>query len=107
MHTCSFEKERDLGEWSNESNSFNSDFLERNISLQQNEAFFFKPKRIPIKIILSDNEEVISTKTPSEQFEFSSSLNNSPGHIQNFTESFIKFSNGNVTNILIGNFGFF
>ena len=100
FNTC-FEKHRDLGESINDNISFNSELYrsEKNNTFNSNESFLFKPKKIPIKIILSENEEVISTQNNSEQFDTTNSVNNSPSQIQNFTENFIKFSNTNTSNV--------
>ena len=105
MYTTCFEKHRELGDISksiNDSNSLISDSFEKNNTFNSNESFLFKPKKIPITIILSENEEVISTQNNSEQFDNTASVNNSPSQIQNFTENFIKFSNSNTSNITIG-----
>ena len=106
MHTSCFEKEKEIAECSNDYNSFNSELIEKNFTFNTNETFFNKPKKIPIKIILSENEEVISTKNNTEQFDNTTSGNNSPSQIPNLTENFIKFSNTNISNIIIGNYLF-
>ncbi len=108
MYTSCFEREKELGECSNEHNSFNSDMIERNISFPNSENFFNnKHKKIPIKIILSENEEVISTENNTEPFENNTSGNNSPSPLQNFTENFIRFSNTNINNFTIGKIIYF
>ena len=106
MYTSCFEKVKEIGECSNDFNSFNSELIEKNITFNSNEAFLNKPKKIPIKIILSENEEVLSTKNNSEQLDNTASLDNSPSQIPNLTENFIKFSNSNTSNIIIGNYIF-
>jgi hypothetical protein len=112
FNTC-FEQQKDSGESIYDSNSFNSESFEKmnsvysitNTYTNSNEAFLFKPKKIPIKIILSENEndnlnvEVISTQNNSEQLDHTASLNFSPSQIQNFTENFIKFSNTNTSEV--------
>jgi hypothetical protein len=113
MFNSCFEHQKDSGESLYDSNSFNSESFEKmnsvtsinNIYPNSNEAFIFKPKKIPIKIILSENEnengEVISTQYNSEQLDNTASLNFSPFQIQNFTENFVKFSNTNTTNVIM------
>ena len=101
MYTSWFEKEKDRGECSHEHINYNSDVIEKINSL--NEMICAnKPKKIPIKIILTDNEEVISTENNTEPFENNSSGNVSLSPIPNFTENFIRFSNSNINNFTIG-----
>lgn len=96
-----FEKEKEIVECSNELISFHSEVIETPFNFQ--ESFTNnKLKKIPIKIILSDNEEVASTDNNSEPLENNSSENYSPSPLQNFTEGFIRFSNSNINNFKIG-----
>lgn len=124
MYTSCFNKHGDIGEFysdsNNSSNSPNTDSFEKYMNpVHSNENFLIKPKRIPIKIILSDNEEVISTQNFSEQNDNMniSSVNNSlsPSQINmnmnmassnyQLAEHFIKFSENNTSNVSIGTLG--
>ncbi len=102
MYTSCLEKEKETGECSKENTSYNSDFPEK---LNSNNDIILPNtgKKIPVKIILSENEEVNSTHNCTEPFENNSSGHLSPSTLQNLTENFIRFSNSNINNFYIGN----
>jgi len=102
MYASCSDKEKETGECSNEHSVIISDFPEKN-NASINIVLPNTGKKIPIKIILSENEEVTSTENNTEPFENNSSGNLTPSPIQNFTESFIRFSNSNMNNFSIGN----
>ena len=104
MYTSCFEKEKEIGECSlkYDTTNNNNDYPIK-INLTNDLIFSNQGKKIPIKIILSENEEVVSTANNTEPFENNSSGNVTPSPMQNFTENFIKFSNSNINNFTIGN----
>jgi hypothetical protein len=102
MYTSCLEKEKETGECSKENTSNNSDYQEK---LYSNTDIIFSNagKKIPVRIILCENEEVNSTQNGTEPFENNSSGHLTPSPLQNLTENFIRFSNSNINNFSIGN----
>ena len=100
MYTSCLEREKEPSLYSNEHTCQAYDIQDYN--LYQSETFQ-KLKKIPIKIILSDNEEVYSTaEMQGETFDKNSSGSSSPSGLENLTTNFIRFSNTNVNNFTIG-----
>ena len=95
---CLF-REEDTFKRVNDHNGCNLDFSER---FSNKEKYFNKPKKIPIKIILSEYEEITSTENNTEPFDFNSCGNLSPSINENLTNNFIKFSNANSNNYSLG-----
>lgn len=103
MYTSCLEKEKETGESSKENTSFNSDFPEKS-NLTNDKVFPNTGKKIPVKIILCENEEVNSTQNGTEPFENNSSGHLTPSPLPNLTENFIRFSSSNINNFSIGNY---
>lgn len=106
MYASCPEKEKEPGECSKENTSLNSDLPEK-LNSNNDVIFSNAGKKIPVRIILSENEEVNSTQNGTEPFENNSSGHLTPSPLQNLTENFIRFSNSNINNFSIGNFNFF
>ena len=106
MYASCPEKEKEPGECSKENTSLNSDLPEK-LNSNNDVIFSNAGKKIPVKIILSENEEVNSTQNGTEPFENNSSGHLTPSPLQNLTENFIRFSNSNINNFSIGNLNLF
>lgn len=101
MYTSCLDKEKEIGECSKENTCNSSEYPEKLNS--SNEIIFPNAgKKIPVKIILCENEEVNSTQNGTEPFENNSSGNLTPSPLQNLTENFIRFSSSNINNFSIG-----
>lgn len=106
MYTRCLGNDKEKGECSSELVNSHSEATEKPFDFQ--ESFNNnKLKKIPIKIILSENEEIASTQNNTEPTENNYSGNYSPSPLQNLTESFIKFSDSNINNFKIGKLLFF
>jgi hypothetical protein len=102
MYTGCFESDKFNREGKNKLSCFTSNNIYKN-QTHPNEDIKFsnRGKKIPIKIILSENEEVLSTYN-SECYENNSSGITTPFPIQNSTENYLKFSNSKINNFSIG-----